>query len=487
MEKKANGKKSGRKANLKVVPKVEQQAQGAGIPEAPEASACSADQTIASAFHKQPAGDCPQMRDAEGRCSHLAGIEQCQERKCCKGCPEPCNTQCADATCVVKKGAAEGLVFEDLVTGAIIKGAPEPEAPVKITLKRSEITEALKVCQETLGSVAPALSHVLIAASGRLWGDECVVSATNLETSYSKVLSCVTQGPVTALAPAKTLLAEIKALPPEITDVELSITGGNGARAVSVNGRCSIHALDPEEFPTLPTGFDNIVKVRNLKEATARGIMVVSKDELRYALTGMFLDLAGGAAVGTDGFRLHFEEIEAASPPKGALLVPANAMKMLLKFKGEDEVRFALEGDGKHVAFSIAGGILSARLMDGAYPEYKEVVPKPEMRPERITFAAAEFLKLIEGAAPLSDKAIRLTINGDLLVTSEHQAGKYEWRIPCTREGSDAKLVYHFNPAFLVDAMKAYPADRVTLAMPKGGDYAAVVVNDKAVVMPQRI
>jgi DNA polymerase-3 subunit beta len=378
-------------------------------------------------------------------------------------------------------------VFEDLVTGAIIKGAPEPEAPVKITLKRSEITEALKVCQETLGSVAPALSHVLIAASGRLWGDECVVSATNLETSYSKVLSCVTQGPVTALAPAKTLLAEIKALPPEITDVELSITGGNGARAVSVNGRCSIHALDPEEFPTLPTGFDNIVKVRNLKEATARVIMVVSKDELRYALTGMFLDLAGGAAVGTDGFRLHFEEIEAASPPKGALLVPANAMKMLLKFKGEDEVRFALEGDGKHVAFSIAGGILSARLMDGAYPEYKEVVPKPEMRPERITFAAAEFLKLIEGAAPLSDKAIRLTINGDLLVTSEHQAGKYEWRIPCTREGSDAKLVYHFNPAFLVDAMKAYPADRVTLAMPKGGDYAAVVVNDKAVVMPQRI
>ena len=35
--------------------------------------------------------------------------------------------------------------------------------------------------------------------------------------------------------------------------------------------------------------------------------------------------------------------------------------------------------------------------------------------------------------------------------------------------------------------MKAYPADRVTLAMPDGGDYAAIVVNDKAVVMPQRI
>jgi DNA polymerase-3 subunit beta len=323
--------------------------------------------------------------------------------------------------------------------------------------------------------------------TGRLWGDEAVVSATNLETSYTKLLSCVTDGPVSALIPAKTLLAEIKALPPEITDVELYVTAFDGARAVSVNSRCSIHTLDPEEFPELPNGFDNIVKVRNLKEAAARVIMVVSKDELRYALTGMFLDFAGGAVVGSDGFRLHFEEIEAASPPKDALLVPANAIKMLLKFKGEDEVRFALDGDGKHVALSIAGGILSVRLMDGEFPSYKDIVPKPENRPERITFAAAEFLKLIEGTAPLSDKAIRLTVNGDLLVTSEHQAGKYEWRIPCTREGSEAKLVYNFNPAFLVDAMKAYPADRVTLGFPEGGAYAAVVVNDKAVVMPQRI
>ena len=185
MEKKANGKKSGRKADLKIVPKAEQQAQGAGIP-APEASACSAGESSA---------DCAEMRDADGRCSHLAGIEQCQDRKCCKGCPEPCNTHCANATCVVKKGAAQGTAFEDLVTGAIIKGAreQEPEAPVKVTLKRSEITETLKVCQETLGNVGLALSHVLITVSGRLWGDECVISATNLETSYSKVLSCVTE------------------------------------------------------------------------------------------------------------------------------------------------------------------------------------------------------------------------------------------------------------------------------------------------------
>jgi DNA polymerase-3 subunit beta len=451
------------------------------------------------------------MRNEAGQCAHLAGIERCEDRTCCRGCPEPCATQCAKAKeaddararfTLVKGGEASiegaeeqptgetgGMVFEDLVTGAVVEGGdPElekqPGAPVKVTLKRSEITEVLKVCVETLGTVAPALSHVLITASGRLWGDECVVSATNLETSFSKVLACVTKGPVVALVPAKTLLAEIKALPPEITDVELSITDGKGTGAVSVNGRCSIHSLDPEEFPVLPCGFDNVVKVRNLKEAVGRVIMAVSRDETRYVLTGMLLDLTGGSAVGCDGFRMHVGEIEAASSPKDALVIPGSAMKILLKFKGEDEVRFG--EDATRVAFSVAGGILTARLMDGTYPDYKDVMPTREARPERITFAASEFLKLIDGALPLSDKVVGLTVNGDLLVTSAHQAGSYEWRIPCTREGSDATLVYHFNPAFLVDAMKAYPADRVTLAMPEGGNYAAVVVNEKAVVMPIR-
>jgi DNA polymerase-3 subunit beta len=377
-------------------------------------------------------------------------------------------------------GNESDLTSEDLATGAVIKGGPGPESPeppIVVTLKRSEITEMLKVCVETTGTISPALAHVLIDAAGGL----CTISASNLETSYTKTLACETEAAVTTLVPAKTLLAEIKALPPEITDVELSVTNGKGNRAVSVNGRCSIHGQDPEEFPELPSGFTTVVKVRNLKEAVGRVIVAVSRDETRYVLTGLLLDLTGGFAVGCDGFRLHFEQIEAAEPPKDALVIPANAMKIILKFKGEDEVCFS--DDARHVAFFVAGGILTARLMDGNYPAYKEVIPKPA---SRITFAASEFLKLIEGATPLSDKAIRLTINGDLVVTSAHEAGSYEWKIPCTREGGEAKLVYHFNPAFLVDAIKAYPADRVTLGTPDG-EYGSCIVNEKAVIMPVRV
>ena len=211
-----------------------------------------------------------------------------------------------------------------------------PEVPVRITLKRSEITETLKVCMETTGTVAFALSGVLIDVTPGVAEDTCTFSASNLETSYTKRLACVTSCPdgqsLRALVRVRTLLEEIKALPSDVRDVDLSVTSRPGNRAVSVNGRCSIHAMDPEEFPELPSGFDIVTKVRNMKEALGHVVMAVSKDDTRYVLTGLFLDFAGRAAVGCDGFRLHFDEIEAVDAPRPAILVPVNAMKIVLKY-----------------------------------------------------------------------------------------------------------------------------------------------------------
>jgi DNA polymerase-3 subunit beta len=306
------------------------------------------------------------------------------------------------------------------------------------------------------------------------------ISASNLETSFTCTHACGVTKPVRTAIPAKVLFQEIKALPSEIRDVELSVTTGKGNMRVSVNGRCSIHTMEAGEFPELPSGFETVTKVRNMKEATSRVITAVSRDETRYVLTGLFLDFEGGNAVGSDGYRMHHEVIEADGSPRPSIVIPANAIRTVLKFKGEDEVLFGPEG---HVAFSVNGGLLTARLMDGNYPSYKEVIPKPEAR---VTFAASEFLKLIEGAVPMANQTIRLQVNGDLVISAAEALGRYEWRIPCTREGGDKELVYHFNPAFLVDAIKAFPADRVTLGTPDGA-YGAVLVNGKAVVMPQRM
>jgi DNA polymerase III sliding clamp (beta) subunit (PCNA family) len=191
------------------------------------------------------------------------------------------------------------------------------------------------------------------------------------------------------------------------------------------------------------------------------------------------VDLGKGKVVATDGSRLHADDIEANGGP--ALVVPASAVRLLCKFKGESLITLPCP-EGKHAAFSVAGGTLTARLMEGNYPDWEQVMPT---RLVTTTFAASEFLTLIEGAKPLAQGVIRLTINGALVISSEAEHGKYEWRIPCIVEKPrEGELSYSFNHEYLIDAIRAFPAERVSLGTPE--TYGACLVNGKAIVMPIR-
>ena len=375
---------------------------------------------------------------------------------------------------------------EHLTTGAVVSGkkdGKEDDAPVgSITFKRSEILDALKVALEITQqkSVMPILHTVkIIAAEG-----EAVLYATSLDTWWRKVLTAVASTPLQVCIPAKVLYDEIKALPAEVTDAELSFT----AHQVILNDRCRIHTSDPEEFPEMPDYAYEPVPVRGMADAFKRVVCAVSTDELRYVLTGVCLDLKGATVVGTDGFRLHYQGVEVKGAPRDLILIPAKPVKMLLKFEGDDSVLFPLkEGEPvtNYIGFSVAGGIVLGKLIEGNYPDYQQVVPTHSAS---VNFAAAEFLKLLDGAVALVGKQnpITLTVNGELVLSAEDEQGRYEWRIPC-ESTFQTPIVYHFNPQFLVDAMKAYPADRITMRVPEAGSYGTVMVNDKAIIMPIRV
>jgi DNA polymerase-3 subunit beta len=466
---------------VKVIRKVqppEQAAAGSQEIGAPEASRSSAEETIAQEAAPIVArieGGMHQPVDLEAPAAEIVEAAPLQEGT---GAEAPAEKGDEDVAFGPEAPAAEAKGKKGRSKA---KKEQEPEVPAIVTIGRADLLDALKVCLAVAGSgsgMIPTLSHVLLSASG----SELVLSSTALDIAYTKSVGCATSDKVVALVPAKVLAQEVKALPSDVTEIELQVTTRAGNRAVSVNGRCSIHGMDPEEFPELPSGFDQIVTVRNLKESMARVLPAVSKDELRYALTGLYLDFVEGQAVGTDGFRLHIAEIEAAGAPVKSVLLPSKAVQAVLKFKGEDEIHF--REDGRFAAFYVNGGLLSARLMEGNFPDYKGVMPHP---PVQVTFAASEFLKLIEGAAPIADGYVCLCVNGDLRIHASRDVGRYEWRIPATREGGEGKeLSYHFNPEYLVAAIKCYPAERVRLALPDG-EYGAVTVNEKAVLMPVRI
>jgi hypothetical protein len=112
----------------------------------------------------------------------------------------------------------DDLVLIDLVTGAPVQGEEEEEPdPVTVTLNRSDLTEAVKVAVEVAagGKSLPILSHLHLSASGGL----CTISATNLETSWTRTINATVLDEVSVCVPAKVFFAEVRALPAEVREV----------------------------------------------------------------------------------------------------------------------------------------------------------------------------------------------------------------------------------------------------------------------------
>lgn len=352
-----------------------------------------------------------------------------------------------------------------------------PAKDLILKLHRKELIDALKIVVDVAnGRISPVLSNAFIKAQGT----ECLIAGTDLERSYYKKIGCLGD-PVTVLIPAKLLFDEVKALPADISLVELTFTD----EKVKVNGRCELFTGDPEEFPEFP--IDEIaqvepLQVRGLVEALKHVLPAISTDETRYVLMNALVDLKQGKVVATDGFRLHIEDI--VSDQDGTALIPLQTVKLLIKHKAMDAVKLA----EKHMAFSVDGGTFLSRRADGNFPDYANVIPN---HGRTVEVGATELLTALEGAQPLADgetsKPVCITINSGLEVTSARDSGAFKWEIPYHLEGKayPSPVKFCFNVKFLMDALKSFPADRVTLET--GVDYGACLINRKAVVMPIRL
>lgn len=91
--------------------------------------------------------------------------------------------------------------------------------------------------------------------------------------------------------------------------------------------------------------------------------LIRSKDETRYVLTGAFLDLPRQRIVGTDGCRLHYDEVACESSQTA--VVPLRTVKMVTRHDCMDSVELV----DNRSAFSLGGGTMASRIIEGAFPD----------------------------------------------------------------------------------------------------------------------
>jgi DNA polymerase-3 subunit beta len=370
------------------------------------------------------------------------------------------------------------------------------------------VTELAKALGRSQGivekkSTMPILSHVLLEAKK---GTELVVSATDLDLAVSSEHACEVLKEGAVAVSARHLYEIVRALPEQ--SVTLRKAQNNYLEVRSGPSEFRIVGLPAEDFPALPK-FDKVpfadVKAEVLLEMIERTFFAVSTDETRYNLNGVYFEPSGETLrlVATDGHRLSLVERDLGvtfGGLKRGVILPKKGLQELKKLLGEavesgEEKPEAKLGFVENSAiFRRPGVVLVMRLIEGLFPDYKQVIPKTGEKQFRI--GAGRFLETLRRISLLSsDKAhaVKLELSKGLLrvLSQNPDLGDAKEEVPVEYEGEPLKI--GFNARYIMDVLGVVKskdvvfelADDLSPGVLKGGDEADQGFT--AVVMPMRI
>jgi DNA polymerase III subunit beta len=344
---------------------------------------------------------------------------------------------------------------------------------MKLTIAKEQLLNGLQAVQNVVSArtTLPILSNVLLRSQeGRL-----ELTATDLDVTICCAVAATVQTAGETTVPVKRLFGIAREL--AAAELELEVDEKHGCRIKAGPSYYRINGLAAEEFPPPPKF--NETRRLTLPQAKLKGMLrrtsfAVSTDETRYVLNGIYSILRDHkmTLVATDGRRLALtdEEVDIAADVQAEFIIPTkaiNELNRLLQLTGEAEIKvtdnqasFALSGDG---GLSV---LLVTKLVEGSYPNYRQVIPAEAG--ERISLVREELLQALRRAEIMtSEKSnsvkLSFTKNNLAITANTPEVGEGRESLAINYKGKD--LAIAFNPAYLMDPLKALETDEVFLEL----------------------
>ncbi|MEM6911840.1 MAG: DNA polymerase III subunit beta [Verrucomicrobiota bacterium] len=337
---------------------------------------------------------------------------------------------------------------------------------MKFQVSKEAFSAGLQQVQHVVGArtTLPILSNVLIeAADGKL-----KLTTTDLDVGVTgEVAAEVTERGATTL-PARRLGSIIGALP--TSEISISVDSKNVASIQSGPSFFKILGLDEEEFPPLPDfgqATEFTLPQAAMKDSLKKTSYAISSDETRYVLNGTLFSFKEGrlTMVATDGRRLAMVDLEVEFPQsqETEIIVPAKAvseLSRLLADEGELTIRIS---DGQ-ISFELNQNLLVSKLIDGNYPNYRQVIPMETN--ERVTIDREMLFTTAHRVSLLTTEkshSIKMVFAKDSLTISANapDIGEAKEEIPIAYSGKEMAIA--FNPDFLMAPLRNLEEDELHL------------------------
>jgi DNA polymerase-3 subunit beta len=339
---------------------------------------------------------------------------------------------------------------------------------MKFSIEKDHILEALQKVQSIVGqrTTLPILSNILLEAeSGKL-----TLTTTDMEVSVRTTLDAdISQNGATTL-PARRFFSICRELPNH--QIDINVSSGDVAEISSGASNFKLEGLSKDDFPPLPT-FEESCSYK-LNQSTLRDILqktsyAASTDESRAILNGSLMAFRDNKliVVCTDGRRLALveQEIDTTEATELDIVVPTKTISELIKTLGE-EGEVSVKTSATQVAFEFGNIFIISKLIDGTYPNYRQVIPS--QCEERIPIDRETLLSAVRRVSLMLDDQsasvkIQITENRMELLTSSPEIGEAREIVPVKYSGKDITIA--FNPVFLMAPLKHLDSDEVFLEL----------------------
>lgn len=382
------------------------------------------------------------------------------------------------------------------------------ESSLRLRCERDDLLAAVQAADAVVpsNSAKPILTNLMLDARE----GQVEIVATDLQVGLRAVVRRVeVDSPGQVVVPARQLNTILKESRSPAVSLVLETGEANAQLVIELaDGDYRIPAVVGETFPQVsafPADQQRVaVPGEALEQMIRKAAFAVDRDRTSAVLSGVHLSIGDGELVlaATDGKVLaeavHQDDSYQADEPMVAI-VPSSTIQHLNRILGTgrcDAVELAIAGKLIFIRATIASGEvggagsiqveLTSRLIDGAYPAYRNALPASAQH--RVTFTAKELASAVRRTALMTSSAARgivLEVANDQAILSNLTTTTGTARIPlsCRYQGPEVRL--GLNAQYLGDVLRAFDGDEFEIEL--NGSGRGLIVREPAVtflIMP---
>lgn len=371
---------------------------------------------------------------------------------------------------------------------------------MKIGIEKQNLLKILGRAQNIVEkrNTMPVLINVLLEASK----NTLKIFATNLEVSLTTETEAEIKEPGKVAVSAKSLFDIIKELP----DGKIELTKGdnNWLRITQGKSVFNLVGISPDEYPIFPSHTTkDFMEIESsvFTDMIAKTIYSVSTDETRYHLNGVYFERPignnkkdGYLMVATDGHRLsivnHMDKN--STEVNEGVIIPRKGLSEIYKLLETTEGKFKMAIEGAQLIVVQDASTLMIRLIEGKYPNYKQLIP--QNLGEKVRISREQLLSSLKRVSLLSNqksKGVTLNFADNLLeITSNNpELGDAREEIIVDYKGKSLKI--GFNAKYIMDVLNSIGEDEVNFDLKDQLSPGVVTPNTDngytCVIMPMRI